>query len=85
MTSKQLLATKIANGVTLMRRVHGWPQIELARVAGIAVPYISRLENGKNLPTIETIERLAKAFELTPRLFLEVCGLGYFTGVTNEQ
>ncbi len=50
-----------------LRKNRGWTQQLLAEKAKVAVTYVSRFENDefKN-PTTETIERFAKALDVTP-------------------
>ena len=38
---------------------------ELAKKAGIKRPNLSRLESGKHLPSLDTIEKLAEALEVS--------------------
>jgi transcriptional regulator with XRE-family HTH domain len=39
-------------------------QIELAVKAGISRPYLSDLENGRYMPSVETISNIAKELEI---------------------
>jgi transcriptional regulator with XRE-family HTH domain len=40
-------------------------QSQLARVAGISVPYLSQLESGKRKGSTEVLSAIAKALDLT--------------------
>lgn len=61
----------IAFAVKLLRRSHQLSQRDLAKKLGVPRTYISSVENGKKLPTIETLERLAQAlFATTAALIL---------------
>lgn len=44
----------------------GWTQAELADQAGLSVVTISKLEQGKNLPTFEVLVRLCQALSISP-------------------
>lgn len=51
------------------RSEHGLSQRALAQALGVSQPFISKLESGEHLPTIDTLERVAalldKRLELT--------------------
>jgi len=50
-----------------LRDERGWTQEQLAREAGITVTSVSNLERGATmLPNAETVEKLARAFDLEP-------------------
>ena len=59
-------ATTIANSVKTLRCMRGMSQVRLAELAGLSQTWISRLESGDVNPTLETLERVAAAFELEP-------------------
>ncbi|MEY1556670.1 helix-turn-helix domain-containing protein [Yoonia sp. R2331] len=48
-----------------LRRSRGWSQEELAHHAGIHRTYISDLERAARNPTIEVIDRLARAMTVS--------------------
>ncbi len=54
-----------------LRAERGFTQEQLCERAGISVDAVSRIEGGSRVPTLETIERLAKAFSVSPAAFLE--------------
>ena len=58
-----------------VRRQKGMSQGDLARRTGLFSSYISRIENGHVVPSLETLEKLAQALE-TPlyQFFSEVEG-----------
>jgi len=60
----------VANDVLRLRLQKGWSQAELAEHVGTKQANISRLENGLANPSIELLQRLAKALgtELLVRL-----------------
>ena len=43
----------------------GWSQTELAEAIGSKQPVISRLERGDGNPSLQTLTRIAKAFDLS--------------------
>lgn len=55
-----------------MRRRCGWTQEELAERAELAYRHVQRLESLKNPPPakIDTLEKLARAFKLSPEQLL---------------
>jgi transcriptional regulator with XRE-family HTH domain len=40
-------------------------QVELAKLAGLSVGYIARLETGRHDPTLTTLKALAKALRVS--------------------
>lgn len=61
-----LLDTAFGKVLKEQRLVSKFTQADLALRAGIAVSFVSRLERGCACPTIETLFRIANAFELPP-------------------
>jgi len=60
----------IAAGVRSWRRVRGLTQKQLASAAHLPRTYISRIENGRILPGLHTLERVAGALHVNlPALF----------------
>ena len=65
--------TKFARRLCEVRNAKGLTQFELAERAGIDFTYISRLENGRVVPSLALVERLAKGLEVEIyQLFLDV-------------
>ena len=62
-TSEQR-AQRIGNRVRRARKERGWSLETLARRAGMHRPNLHRLETGKHLPSLETLERVAEALGL---------------------
>lgn len=62
----------IASGVRSWRRVRGLTQKQLAFAAHLPRTYISRIENGRILPGLPTLERVAVALHVALRTLLEV-------------
>ena len=60
----------VATGVRSWRRVRGLTQKQLASAAQLPRTYISRIENGRILPGLPTLERVAGALHVgLPALF----------------
>jgi transcriptional regulator with XRE-family HTH domain len=76
----------IANDVLRLRLEKGWSQAELAERVGTKQANISRLENGLANPSVELLQRLAKAFgtELVVRLRKEAPKVIYVWEVKQE-
>lgn len=70
----------LSERISKMRRQHGWKQQELAERAGITQGALSQIENGKRAPTLLVLRKLAKAFELSVEVLVEVPKYEY----TNE-
>ena len=47
------------------RTKRGWSQTELAKAVGTRQPVISRLERGEGNPSLHTLQRIAKALDLS--------------------
>jgi len=54
-------AERIASRIRQKREARDWSLGELARRTGMQVPNLSRLESGKHVPSLETLERVADA------------------------
>ena len=66
------LAKKIKN----FRKKKGWSQEELAKRININSAHLSRLENGKYLPSIDLLKKLSEIFEVST---------DYLLSDTNEE
>lgn len=55
---------KIAENLRKARLGAGFTQLELAKKSGLSTNYISRIERADVSPTVETLEKLAKALKL---------------------
>jgi len=55
---------KIADNVRKARNEAGLTQLELAKKSGLSTNYISRIERADVSPTVETLEKLAKALKI---------------------
>ena len=62
---------RLARNVKLKRAERGWSQEDLADQSGLDRTYISGIERKVRNPTIEIVERLAKALKTTASALLE--------------
>lgn len=58
------MVENIASLIRDKRIAKGISQTKLAEMVGMQQPSIARLESGKITPSLETIERIAKALDL---------------------
>ena len=67
---RHILALNIKN----RRYVLGLSQAKLAEIAGIATAYVAMIELEKKFPSVDVLERIAKALEIDPtELFSKAC------------
>jgi len=59
------ITVALGKKIKSLRHAHGWTQEQLAEYAELHVSYIVLLEKGANRATIETLEKLAKAFGIS--------------------
>ena len=62
---RQQLRDRIGLRVVALRKMRGWSQQELADRAGLQRTHVGRIEAGKYAVTIETIQAIAEAFDMT--------------------
>lgn len=55
----------LAEYLKVMRESRNMKLREVAERTGLSVSYLSDLERGRTLPSIETLEKLASAFDMT--------------------
>lgn len=58
------VAKKLSEKIIKLRKEYGMSQEELAFAANVDRTYIGRIENLKRSPTLKTLEKLAKAFNM---------------------
>jgi ribosome-binding protein aMBF1 (putative translation factor) len=67
---------RLAVMIARLREKRGWSQRDLAKITGIKQPQIARIEKGAQIPTLETLWRLADAFNakvvIGPHQHLEI-------------
>ena len=54
----------IGDRLRMLRESKRMPQSEIERRTGLLRCYVSRVENGHTIPSIETLEKLARALEV---------------------
>lgn len=62
---KQQTRDRIGLRILTLRKMREWSQDELARRAGLQRTHISRIEQGKYAVTLETIQAIAEALDMT--------------------
>ena len=67
---KELIATTLGEELRQLRKKQGLSQQELSFRTDIDRSFLSQLENGKQLPTIHTLFRLAEALEVNPSVII---------------
>lgn len=60
----------IGKRIAVRRRELGLKQAQVEEMAGIGYKYLSNIERGISIPSIEVIMRLASVLETTPDFFL---------------
>lgn len=55
---------ELVKTIIRQRIKRGWSQTELADAIGSRQPVISRLERGEGNPSLQTLQRIARAFNL---------------------
>lgn len=63
--SETSLTVRFGTRVRELREVRGWIQTDLAYHSRLERAFISRLENGATNASLETVERLARVFEIS--------------------
>jgi transcriptional regulator with XRE-family HTH domain len=72
-----ILKSMISEVVKALREARGWSPAELSRRTGLKSGYISQLEAGeKQNPTQKTLEKLARAFEMSLSELMRALGVG---------
>lgn len=60
--TKQTLAATFTRNLATLRRRKGFTQQETALRTNLSVSYVSMLERGQRVPTLDTIDRIASGF-----------------------
>jgi transcriptional regulator with XRE-family HTH domain len=58
-------ALQVASAIRLLRQRNGFSQRQLAMRMQVPRTYVSKIENEKATPTLSSLERLARALEVT--------------------
>ncbi len=56
----------IGDALRLLRTFHDMSQREVAAALGISTSYLSEIENGKKMPSLELIEQYGALFNIPP-------------------
>lgn len=70
MVNADAIVRRFGQAVRQIRRRQGMSQQQLALRAGLSLPYISTIERGKRVASLETAVRLARGFRMRPSALL---------------
>ena len=62
---------EVVRAIIDQRIKRGWSQTDLAEAIGSRQPVISRLERGEGNPSLSTLHKIAKAFDLSLRVSMK--------------
>ncbi|AVQ12315.1 helix-turn-helix transcriptional regulator [Leptospira santarosai] len=65
MKAVKLKEDALPKNLKLFRKKKNWSQTELAKNAGTTLTHINRLETGKSNPSIEIVQKIALALEVS--------------------
>lgn len=65
MTTHNKALDVVATRIRILRLEKGWSQEHLAEAAGLSRDAISRIERGDRQPSLDTLQRIANALEVT--------------------
>jgi transcriptional regulator with XRE-family HTH domain len=65
------LKQTVAKNIRVLRLARGYTQEELSELAGINRNYTGMIEREERSPTIDTLEKIAKALAVEPVILLE--------------
>jgi transcriptional regulator with XRE-family HTH domain len=68
------ICVELGKQIRQLRTERGWRQIDLAVETGLHENYISDLEHGRKEACLQTLQVLAKAFDLTVADLLKTVG-----------
>ena len=60
-----VFSKKLAARVRLLRQQRNWTQARLGRAAGLTFKFIGQIERGEVSPTLTSLEKLARALQLS--------------------
>lgn len=60
----------LGEALRLIRIFHDLKVVELATMLGVSPSHVSEVENGKKQPSLELVNKYAKAFETTPSMIM---------------
>ena len=77
---------KLGERLRLIRKEHQLTLKDLSQRADLSVPYLSDIERGVVNPSIETLQKVASAYDMTVKNLLnDVDGLGESTDITYPE
>lgn len=59
------IRAKLGQRVRILRQEKGWTQEHLGERAGLTYKFIGQIERAEVSPTLDSLDKLAKAFDLT--------------------
>ena len=68
MTDIQLV---LGNNIRKIRKEFGWTQADLAEKSGISVPFMTQIELGRKSASLEVVQNIADALNVTYRQLFE--------------
>jgi DNA-binding NtrC family response regulator len=73
-SQQDLLRERLGHAIKMLRVARGWSLKDLASQARLSVSQISSIERGANLPSVESLLAISKAFEKRPSEILNSIG-----------
>lgn len=70
MKKRPALRAQVARNLRLWRALRGMRQIDLAEAVGVSQVAISKWERCEDLPSIDSLEKVAEAFGIHPALLM---------------
>ena len=64
-SAPNVIISHLADKIKGLRKERNWSQEDLEEFSGVSVRQISRIESGKCEPSVETLLKLAEAFEVS--------------------
>ena len=76
------IRNKLATRVRFLRKEKRWTQEQLGEKAGLTYKFVGQIERGEASPTLDSVDKLARAFDLTVSELLSFANKG--SGKTAE-
>ncbi|MES2262861.1 MAG: helix-turn-helix transcriptional regulator [Pseudomonadota bacterium] len=68
-----MLTRRFGLAIRQLREGRGWSQERLAEAADLNRSFIGEVERGHAMPSLQTIDKLAGALDITPSILLARC------------
>lgn len=65
-----LFGTKLGSVISLIRKELNFTQVKLADKSGITQGYLSKIEKGEQIPTVENLQKLSKGLSIPTHMLL---------------